>query len=63
MIFSEDEVKKKIVLQCVEIYQCMSNGRYKRIASLPNADDALLNYMNERYKKPFFRVRVKTVLF
>lgn len=63
MIFYEDEVKKKIVLQCIEIYQRMSNGRYKRIASLPNADDNLFDYMNERYKKPSFHVRVKTVLF
>lgn len=63
MISSEDEVKKKVVLQCVEIFQRMANGRYKRIASLPNADDALLDYMNDRYKAPSFHVRVKTVLF
>lgn len=62
-MFSDNEFPKKVVRQYVEVYQRMPNGRHKRIASLPDADDFLLDFIKDRYKSPLFHVRVKTVLF
>ena len=68
MIF--DDVKKTIIRQRIEIYQRPNVKyyhdhvpKYRRIASLPNADDETLEFLQRKYPKPEFNVRVVTELF
>lgn len=62
-IFKED-IKKTVVRQRLELYQrCRDRDHFRRIASLPNADDKLIDFMEAKYKKPNFVVRVVTELF
>lgn len=68
MIFNDE--RKTIVRQRIEIYQrpnvkyyCNSIPKYRRIASLPDADDETLEFLQRKYPKPVFNVRVVTELF
>lgn len=57
------------VRQRIEIYQRISSvyhhyrPQYRRIASLPDADDELEGFLRERYQRPAFNIRIVTEIF
>lgn len=70
MIFKDEDIQKTVVRQRIEIYQRPNVKyyrdhvpKYRRIASLPNADDETLEFLQRKYPKPVFIVRVVTELF
>lgn len=70
MIFRDEGIKKTIIRQRIEVYQRPNVKyyrdrvpKYRRIASLPNADDETLDFLQRKYPKPEFNVRVVTELF
>lgn len=68
MIFRDEDIKKTVVRQRIEMYQRLNVNRgcgskYRRIASLPNADDDTLEFLKSKYPKPEFNIRVVTELF
>ena len=52
-------MKQRVTL---ELYQHIRTC-WRRIASLPDCDDALCELIKEKYKAPKFRVRLMTELF
>lgn len=57
--------------QRLEIYQrsgCSSvpmsaPNKYRRIASLPNSDDDLYEFLLTKYREPFFKIRIITEFY
>lgn len=47
----------------VELYVCIQGLRNRRIASLPNADDELVEILKKKYPKPRYWVRLITELW
>ena len=55
--------------QCIEIYQRIRSGyhpdksHFRRIASLPDADDELEEIVRQKYKRPDYNIRIVTEIF
>ena len=59
------------IRQRLEIYQRSSSSsvsmaapnKYRRIASLPNADDELYEFLLTKYHEPYFKIRIITEFY
>ena len=57
------------VCKRIEVYQCIRSGyhpdkpQYRRIASLPDADDELEDFLKQKYQRPDFNIRIVTEIF
>lgn len=59
------------IRQRLEIYQragCSSvpmaaPNKFRRIASLPNADDELYEFLKAKYREPYFKIRIVTEFY
>lgn len=65
-----DELKNTAIRLRIEVYQRPNVKyyrdrvpKYKRIASLPNADAEILKLLQRKYPKPEFNIRVVTEIF